>query len=76
MDPSFTDDDLFLTDDQLRRWCGKKWKSRQIAWLKAEGIPFRIALDGRPRVARAALAGSKAATPAAPRGWVPNVMRA
>jgi hypothetical protein len=68
--------DLFLTNDELRRWSGKKWVRLQIAWLKAEGIPFRIALDGRPRVARAALEGSKAATPQSPRGWVPRVMGA
>lgn len=68
--------DLFLTDDELRQWSGKKWKSLQIAWLKAEGIPFRIALDGRPRVARTALEGSKAPAPQSPRGWVPRVIRA
>jgi hypothetical protein len=48
-------------------------KSRQIAWLKGEGIPFRINATGHPVVTWAAVEGQKAAA-AAPQAWTPRVI--
>jgi hypothetical protein len=36
---------MTLTNDELRELTGKSWRSRQVAWLEAHGVPFR--LDGK-----------------------------
>ena len=42
--------DPWLSEDQIIRYTKYVWKSKQIAWLKRHGVPFRIARDGHPRV--------------------------
>ncbi len=65
----------FLDDDDLARLTGRAMKSRQIAWLKAEGIPFLVNATGHPVVTWAAVEGrpAPAAEPAAT-GWAPRVI--
>jgi hypothetical protein len=63
----------FLNDDDLIRLTGRKLKSRQIVWLKAEGIPFRVNATGHPVVTWAAVEGRKDAEPQ-PQGWTPRVI--
>lgn len=41
---------MFLTAEDLRELTGFVRPSKQIAWLTREGIVFRIAGDGHPRV--------------------------
>lgn len=70
-------DDLFLTEEQLARFTGRRMKSRQIAWLRAEGVPFRVNATGHPVVTRAAAEGRKQEqeTPAAKAPtWTPRVL--
>lgn len=59
---------LFLADDELRRLTGRSWKSLQIEWLRAEGLPFRISATGHPVVTRAAIEG-RPIPEAAQAGW-------
>lgn len=69
----------FLSDADLRTLTGWKLKSRQILWLKAQGIPFRVNATGHPVVTWAAVEGrDAAATPAqpAPKRWTPKVVGA
>ena len=71
-------DDVFLNDVQLARLTGCRMKSRQIAWLRSSGIPFRVNATGHPVVTRAAVEGrqEQQAQPAAhkPQGWAPRVI--
>lgn len=69
-------DDLFLTDEQLATLTGWKLKSRQIQWLRTQGIPFRVNATGHPVVTRAAVEGRQeaAATAQQPAGWQPRVI--
>lgn len=64
----------FLNDEELHQLTGRRMKSRQIAWLRAQGLPFRINATGHPVVTWAAVEGryEPAEVPPAPR-WVPNV---
>jgi hypothetical protein len=73
--------ELFLSDAELSKLTGFAWKSKQIQWLKAEGIPFRTSATGHPVVTRAAIEGRpQAATEAAqhnqPVRWTPRVVGA
>lgn len=71
------EDSLFLTPDEMHHWSGRKHKAKQIEWLRLEGIPFRVAMDGRPRVLRKALEGGKTTPPPQPqRAWMPRVIGA
>jgi hypothetical protein len=45
----------FLDDVHLRRLTGRQQKSRQIEWLRASGIPFRVNATGHPVVLWTAL---------------------
>jgi hypothetical protein len=67
---------LFLTDDELRQLTGRPQKSRQIAWLRNNGIPFRVNATGHPVVTRSAI-DSHQEQPAPPaRRWTPRVIGA
>lgn len=70
-------DDLFLTDEQLVKFTGRRAKSRQIKWLREVGVPFRVNATGHPVVARAVVEGREGAKealePPAP-GWTPRVI--
>lgn len=67
---------LFLDDTELAQLTGRRMKSRQIAWLRREGIPFRVSATGHPVVTRAAIdSRQEQPTPAAkPMGWQPRVI--
>jgi len=47
---------LFLTQDQVQELTGFKLKSRQIDYLRDEGIPFRVNGLGLPIVVESDLA--------------------
>lgn len=70
-------DALFLTDEQLVKFTGRRAKSRQIKWLRDEGVPFRVNATGHPVVARTAVEGREGVKevlePPAP-GWTPRVL--
>jgi hypothetical protein len=67
---------MFLTDTELARLTGRKTKSKQIAWLRAEGLPFRISATGHPVVTRAAVEGRRDAALAPQPAWRPRVVGA
>lgn len=71
-------DDVFLTDEQIKRLTGRGFKSLQIEWLRESGIPFRVNATGHPVVTRAAVEGRQEqhAQLAAPKsqGWQPRVI--
>lgn len=69
--------DLFLDTPDLVRLTGRRFKSKQIEWLRSEGIPFWKSATGHPVVRRSAVEGRQDA-PALPTkaGWAPNVLAA
>lgn len=70
---------MFLEDPDLVRLTGRRWKSKQIAWLRAEGIPFHVTATGHPAVTWAAVEGRQQPAPAEqpqPRKWSPRVVGA
>jgi len=70
---------LFLDDAELTQLTGWKMKSRQIQWLRQNGIPFRVNATGHPVVTRSAVEARQAAAAPAqterPR-WTPKVIGA
>lgn len=66
---------MFLSPEELAVLTGRRMKSLQIAWLKREGLPFRVSATGHPVVVRSVVEG-RPAEPAAPRGWSPRVVAA
>lgn len=71
-----TGTDRLLDDAALVRLTGRRFKSKQINWLKAEGIPFRVNATGHPVVTWAAVEGRRDPEPEAPpaRDWQPRVI--
>ncbi|MDA8522026.1 DUF4224 domain-containing protein [Acidovorax sp. NCPPB 4044] len=68
---------LFLDDAELQRLTRRKYKSKQIAWLRAAGMPFRVSATGHPVVTRAAVEGRSAEPEPRPSvGWTPRVIGA
>ena len=61
----------FLDDPDLQRLTGRRQKSRQIAWLRSERIPFRISATGHPVVLWTALENKNLK---ANEGWRPKVL--
>ena len=65
----------FLDDADLVRLTGRSQKSRQIAWLRVEGIPFRVNATGHPVVTWAAVDGRQESAPVPQKqGWAPRVI--
>lgn len=66
----------FLSADDLAHLTGRRMKSKQIEWLRKEGIAFHINAVGQPVVLWSALEGSKAAAQAqaASSAWVPRIL--
>lgn len=62
---------MFLEDEELAKLTGYKFKSKQIEWLRAEAIPFRVSATGHPVVTRGAIEGRKE-EPAKTERWVPR----
>jgi hypothetical protein len=66
----------FLSDDDLRHLTGRAQKSRQVEWLRAQGIPFHVNATGHPVVTWAAVEGRQqsAENPQETRAWSPRVI--
>lgn len=68
---------LFLDDTELQQLTARKYKSKQIEWLRAQCIPFRVSATGHPVVTRSAVEGrSGAESLPLLGGWSPRVMGA
>ena len=63
----------FLEEVDLKRLTGRHQKSRQIEWLRSEGIPFRVSATGHPVVLWAALGDGRLA---ANEAWQPRALEA
>lgn len=59
---------LFLTDEEIATLTGRRLKSKQIEWLRREGVPFRVSATGHPVITRVAIEGHPEKT-AAPVPW-------
>ncbi len=66
---------FFLEREEIERLTGFSWKSKQIEWLREQGIPFHVAATGHPAVVRSTIEGRKEAAEA-PERWVPRVVGA
>jgi hypothetical protein len=65
--------DFFLSDIELAKLTGFKIKSKQIDWLRAQGIAFRVSATGHPVVTRSAVEG-QAEPAASDAGWTPGLV--
>jgi Domain of unknown function (DUF4224) len=54
----------FLSELELIKLTGRRMKSRQIAWLRVQGIAFRINATGHPVVTWATVEGRQEQLPA------------
>ena len=63
----------FLEDPDLQRLTGRHQKSRQIEWLRTEGIPFRVSATGHPVVLWAAIRDKRVV---ASESWQPRALEA
>ncbi|HQR98106.1 MULTISPECIES: DUF4224 domain-containing protein [unclassified Polaromonas] len=68
-------DSLFLEDAELMRLTGRKLKSHQIAWLRKEGLAFRVNATGHPVVLRSTV-DQRAPLQAVPQSWKPRLVGA
>jgi hypothetical protein len=68
---------LFLEPTELVALTGRRFKSKQIDWLRSQGIPFWVCATGHPVVRRSAVEGRQdVAAPAPKAGWTPRVVGA
>lgn len=67
--------DFFLTDPELAKLTGFKIKSKQIEWLRDQGLPFRVSATGHPVVTRSAVEG-RADETLDDDGWTPGLIGA
>jgi hypothetical protein len=68
---------LFLDDAELVQLTGWRLKSRQIRWLRDEGVPFRVNATGHPVVTRLAVEGRNEAVEQLQQpvqAWTPRVI--
>jgi hypothetical protein len=65
--------DVFLTDNEVAKLTGFKIKSRQIDWLRAQGLAFFVNGTGHPVVTRAAVEGRAEPVTADDDGWTPGL---
>jgi len=74
--PAPGENELVLTDDEMRRITGAGTKQLQIDWLKANGWQHSLTRGGEPRVGRLyanlKLSGMDLATIGSPDAWEPN----
>ncbi len=64
--------DLFLNSEEVADLTGRRQKSRQIDELRRMGVAFWINTTGHPKVARSAIEGKTAPSPAPRQRWIPN----
>ena len=48
-------DTTFLTPDEINRLTGRKWKAKQLEFLRANGIPFTVNARKEPIILRSAI---------------------
>ncbi len=65
--------ETFLEPADLIKLTGRQWKSKQIAWLRSEAIPFRVSATGHPVVTWSAVNGKKEPPPQTAR-WQPKAL--
>lgn len=70
-----TEPAMFLEPEELRVLTGRKLKSKQIQWLRGEGIPFRVNALGHPVVTRVTVESRKP-EPAQRPSWSPRALGA
>lgn len=63
----------FLEPPELVKLTGRHHKSKQISWLRTEGVAFRVNATGHPVVTWDAVNGMSAKNPE-PQGWRPRVL--
>ena len=63
----------FLDDTELQRLTGRSHKSKQIEWLRGDGIPFRVSATGHPVVTWRAVEGLRETET---QGWRPRALEA
>ena len=61
----------FLDDEHLVKLTGRRRKSKQIEWLRSEGMPFRVSATGHPVVTWRAVEGTRETET---QGWRPRVL--
>lgn len=64
---------MFLNEQQMIKLTGRRIKSKQIEWLRVEGIPFRVNATGHPVVTQQAVEGKREAETTA---WRPRALEA
>jgi len=65
---------FFLTEDEVRRLTGRAVKTKQVEFLKTQGLPFRVNALGQPIIVRSVIEGRSAPTappPSPRRAWAP-----
>lgn len=67
--------ELFLDAAELVQLTGRKPKSLQIAWLRKEGLAFRVNATGHPVVLRSTV-DQRAPLQAVPQSWKPRLVGA
>jgi hypothetical protein len=63
---------LFLTDDEVVELTGYRQRRKQVEMLKRQRVPFHLNAAGQPKVARAALEGSRSDRNGSVKGWTPS----
>lgn len=67
---------MFLSADDIYHLTGRKRKSRQVEWLRAEGIAFRVNACGFPVVHESAVAvRPEQSQNIPPTSWTPKPLR-
>ena len=69
---------LFLTDEEMHELTGYERKAKQIEALKANAIPYTLTGQGKPRVCRSVIDGSrpKKAQQKPQKEWSPTLAKA
>ena len=62
----------FLTDAELSQLTGYAFKSRQVAWLEANGIPHTVNACGHPTVCWAHVIGLDEPATSVASSWTPR----
>jgi hypothetical protein len=67
---------LFMDDEDLVKFTGRKAKGKQIEALRQMGVAFFVNGTGHPVVARSVVDGNKQSAPAPEKPkWVPRVLQ-
>ena len=65
---------MFLEDDELAKLTGRRFKSKQIEWLRRKGLPFHVSATGHPVVLRSVVEGRGPDTITVDTEWKPRVL--